>query len=129
MPSPRPYVGSKEAAGVRFDRYELHCSDSFGDNVMPEPFSGIQVSAPSRGMYSTGSDPITRAAVVSPSDSTDLSVFCRGFMVGTAGNVKVTTTGGDTVILYSVVAGVIHGVQCSRIWSTGTTAASITAVW
>lgn len=96
---------------------------------MPEPFANIQVASPSRGMNSTQSDPITRAAAVTPSDSTDLTNACRGFVVGTAGNVKVTTLGGDTVTIYSLVAGVIHGIQCTRIWSTGTTAANITAVW
>ncbi len=72
------------------------------------------------------------AVAVSLASDTTLASGCRGFQVGTAGNVKVDFVGGATAItLYSCVAGVSHGHQISKIYSTanGTTAADITAFY
>lgn len=71
----------------------------------------------------------THAAVVTPSDSTTLGSNCRGFTLGTAGDVKVTTLDGDAVVFTALAAGFIHPIACKRIWSTGTTATGIVAVW
>lgn len=73
--------------------------------------------------------PADHAAAVTPSDSTDLTTSARALFVGGAGNVKVTTVGGDTVTFTGVTAGSWLPVRCSRVWSTGTTATTITAVW
>ncbi len=63
---------------------------------------------------------------------TTLPAGCRGFQVGTAGNVKVDYTDGNTaIVLYSCLAGMPHGHQIRKIYSTanGTTAADITALY
>ena len=49
--------------------------------------------------------------------------------IGGAGNVAVTTLGGDDVIFNAVPVGTILAVQVSKVKSTGTTATLINALW
>lgn len=74
----------------------------------------------------------TNGVSVSLATDTTLAPGCRGFQVGTAGNVKVDyVDGGAGVTLFACVAGLPHAHQISRIYSTanGTTAADITALY
>lgn len=64
---------------------------------------------------------------VTLSDSEDLTYPCRGFRVGTGGNVKVTKIDGTTVTISGMLAGEYFPGWVTRIWSTGTTASNITA--
>jgi hypothetical protein len=73
--------------------------------------------------------PALNGAVVTPSDSADLPNVARGVYCGTAGDLKVTTINGDVITFTSLVGGVIHPICAARIWSTGTTAANIIAVY
>jgi len=73
-------------------------------------------------------NPATHAASVTPSDSVDLSNVSRWVIIGTAGALKVTTKGGDTVTMGNVPAGFLP-IQVTRIWSTGTTASNLTVLW
>ena len=73
--------------------------------------------------------PARHGTAVTPSDTADLTVASRGLIVGSSGNVQVTFVGGETVVLPSLAAGVLHAIAASRIWSTNTTAATIVAVW
>ena len=68
------------------------------------------------------------AAAVTPNDSTNLSQPSVIY-VGGAGNVKVTTAQGTAVTFTGVNAGTVIPVQVIRVWSTGTTATSMTAVF
>ncbi len=70
-------------------------------------------------------------ALVTPSDSADLTTPTRGVSFATAGALKVTTVGGQEVTIPSgaLAAGIIHPLQVKRIWSTGTGAANIVAYW
>ena len=79
-----------------------------------------------------------RASVVTPSDTADIpSVSTQDgagnngcvLYIGGAGNIKVTTAGGDTVTFTGVLAGSFFPVQVLRLWSTGTTATSVIALW
>lgn len=79
-----------------------------------------------------------RAAAVTPSNSTDIpSVSTQDgsgnngcvLYVGGAGNLKVTTAGGDEVTFTGVLAGSFIPVQVIRVWATGTSATSIVALW
>lgn len=80
-------------------------------------------------IYEEGLDqPAKHAALVTPSDSTDLTVTARALLVGTSGDIKVTTAGGDTLVIPSVPAGVLP-LRVSRVWSTSTTASNITALY
>lgn len=49
--------------------------------------------------------------------------------VGVGGNVKVRTMGGDDVRFTGLAAGQFVPVQCVRIYSTGTTATDVVALW
>lgn len=79
------------------------------------------------------------AAAVTPSDSTDLTLSGATITAGTnngpalyiggAGDVKVTMYGGQTVTFVGVPAGSFLPIQVKRVWSTGTTATSILALW
>ena len=73
--------------------------------------------------------PITKAAAVTPSDTTDLTAPTRAIYIGGAGNLKIDTLGGDTVTLNALAVGVIHWVQVKRVYSTGTTATNIVALY
>ena len=68
------------------------------------------------------------AAAVTPSDSVDLPQFSVIY-VGGAGNVKVTTAQGSVVTFSGVNAGTVIPVRVRRVWSTGTTATLMTAVY
>jgi hypothetical protein len=73
--------------------------------------------------------PCRHAAVVTPSDSADLTNVTRKLFVGGAGNIKVTTAGGETLLLTGVAAGSVLDICVSRVWSTTTTATNIVAMW
>lgn len=75
--------------------------------------------------------PPSHVALVTPNDDNDLGYATRGVSFGTAGALKVTTVGGETVTIPSgaLAAGVIHPLRVVRIWSAGTGALNIVAYW
>lgn len=76
-------------------------------------------------------DPALHVLLVTPSDSTDLTAPSRAISFGTAGALKVTTVGGETVVIPSgaLAAGIMHPLRVARIHSTSTTAANIVAYY
>lgn len=72
--------------------------------------------------------PGQHAALVSPSDSADFANVSRALWVGTAGDIKITTQGGETLVWPSVTVG-WHPMRLTRIWATGTTATGMMVVW
>lgn len=81
--------------------------------------------------YVLPNDPALSAAAVTPNDSADLPNFARMLYVGVGGStkdIKVTTLNGDTVTLKNVPTGILM-VQARRVWSAGTTASEIIALW
>ena len=66
---------------------------------------------------------------VTPSDSVDVDKgdTYYAFLVGVAGDVKFTMADDTTVTITNVVAGHIHRLAFTRIWSTGTDATGIVA--
>ena len=73
--------------------------------------------------------PAERAFAITGNDSTDLTVTPRAIYVGGAGNVKVTTIGGDTVTFSGALAGTIIPVRVTRVFSTGTTATNLLGLY
>ena len=73
--------------------------------------------------------PAERAFAITGNDSTDLTVFPRAIYVGGAGNVKVTTLGGDTVTFSGVLAGTVLPVRVKRVFSTDTTATNLIGIY
>lgn len=71
------------------------------------------------------------AVSVTPSDTVNLtypSVVYVGSISGGAA-VKVTTAQGDEVTFSGLIAGTVIPVQVIRVWSTGTTASSLLAIY
>jgi hypothetical protein len=73
--------------------------------------------------------PAETYAAVTPSDSADLAQPCRALYLGAAGDVKVLSLEGETVIWKNLAAGIVHPIRCSRIYATDTTAGDIVAVY
>lgn len=76
----------------------------------------------------------TRAVSITPSDSADLTMTSgvnktKGVYVGLTGDLKVTMADGSTVTFSSLSGGIVHPLSVKRIWSTGTTATGIIAVY
>lgn len=69
------------------------------------------------------------AAVVTPSDSTDLTYTTRAVFVGTGGDLNVDMASGQTVLFSGVPDGAFLPISVNRIRSTSTTASGIVAVW
>ncbi len=77
-----------------------------------------------------------RAAAVTPSDTTNIPSVSGGtndegciLYIGGTGNVKVRTIGGDDVVFAAVPAGTTLQVRVLRVFSTGTAATNIVALW
>jgi len=68
------------------------------------------------------------ATAVTPNDSTNLA-NPSVIYVGGAGNVKVTTAQGDAVTFNGLTAGTVIPVQVIRVWSTGTSATNLLAIY
>ena len=73
-------------------------------------------------------DPASHAFAVTPSDAADLDNWALALYVGTAGDVRVDTWGGETVTFANVPAGVLP-VRVKRVYATGTTAAGIVGLY
>ena len=72
--------------------------------------------------------PGEHAAAVTLSDATTIDPTPRAIYVGTEGNLKVTMRGGEVVTFTNLVVG-WHPIRPSVLWSTGSTASNIVAVW
>jgi hypothetical protein len=81
---------------------------------------------------------VQRAAAVVPSDTLNIPYIggdgttpswpCTLY-IGTGGNLRVLTEGGDDVIFYNVLGGTTLPVNVVRVFATSTTASSILALW
>jgi len=87
---------------------------------MTDEFSSYQLGLES---------PIENAFDVTPADDADLAYVTRGIYVGTSGDLKVDTAGGDTVTFVSLSAGMIHPIRAQRVYATGTDADDIVGVY
>lgn len=65
--------------------------------------------------------------LVTPADDTDLPRPARSLWVGGYGTVKITTILGDTFV-WPATDGYIS-MEVTRVWSTGTTATDIVALY
>jgi hypothetical protein len=78
---------------------------------------------------------VGRAAAVTPSDTVNIPSVSGGnnngcvLYVGGAGNLKVKTVGGDEVTFVGINTGTFLPVQVVRVFSTGTSATNILALW
>lgn len=75
--------------------------------------------------------PARNGAAVTPSDSADLDAYAKAVYVGASGDVTVTLTNmaDGTFIKFSNHPVGYMPVQVKRVWSTGTTATLILALY
>lgn len=84
-------------------------------------------------------EPSSDAVAVTPADADLANTPTRGLYVGTTGNMKVTMYGGidkdgnavtgQAVTFNTIPAGAILPLRVVRVWSTGTTASNIIALY
>jgi hypothetical protein len=78
---------------------------------------------------------VQRGASVTPSNTADIPSISGGtnngcvLYVGSAGNLKVLTSGGDEITFVALNAGSFIPVQVVRVFSTGTSCTNIVALW
>ena len=77
-----------------------------------------------------------RAADVVPSNTANIPSVSGGtndegciLYIGGAGNVRVRTIGGDIVVFHAVPVGTTLQVRVVQVFSTGTSATNIMALW
>ena len=73
--------------------------------------------------------PAYSAVAVTPSDSVNLVGEVKSLFIGGAGNVRVLTANGETVIFSGMSAGSYLLVQVRRVFATSTTATNIVALY
>lgn len=66
---------------------------------------------------------------VTPHDTNELAIHCRKIYVGGAGAVKITALDGSVVVFTGVLANTILPIGAKIIWSTGTAATNMTAMY
>jgi hypothetical protein len=73
----------------------------------------------------------SHAAIVSYDDANDLAHVTQALLWAGAGAVKVTTQGGETLVLPSMGAGTILPLRVTRVWAASTTvgAGNLIALW
>jgi hypothetical protein len=64
-----------------------------------------------------------------PNDSTVLTNATKAIYVAATATVKLDTVGGQTVTLVGLASGIWHPIQATKIYSTGTSLASVMGSW
>src|SRR5882724_7724927 len=72
---------------------------------------------------------LSQAAVVSPSDTVDLTTPTKRLYVGVAGDVKVDMVTTGTAIVFKALPIGFHNIQAKSIYSTGTAATNMVALY
>lgn len=73
-------------------------------------------------------DPAAHAVIAVPSDTQDLEQASRALLIGSSGDLVVTTVGGET-LGFPVSAGMVFPLMVSRVHATGTTATPVVVLW
>jgi hypothetical protein len=81
-----------------------------------------------QGMSPSLSSPYVGGAAITKSDTVVIEVT-RAVYVGGTGDIKVTYQDGSVDTLKSVPAGTLLQIRVSLVWSTGTTATNISALY
>lgn len=94
------------------------------------PFAAWAAAEDDFSNYAVGlTSPYRHASSITPHDTNELTYVTRGIYIGGAGNVKVTTVEDETVTFNSAAVGQVLPVRAKIIFSSGTTATSIIALW
>lgn len=66
---------------------------------------------------------------ITPDDVNDLTDVTRGIWIGTGGDIKVTTLGGETSTYKNAPSGWLLVGFYTKVHATNTTASNLVAVW
>lgn len=80
-------------------------------------------------LSTTWASPYRRGFAITPHDTNELTAVTRAIHVGGAGNIALTTVGGDSFTLTGLAAGDWVPVQAKIVKSTGTTATSLIGLY
>jgi hypothetical protein len=98
--------------------------------LSPLAANAVTVAVDPFAKYASGLDSDYKHAVnVTPDDTNDLVTASRAVYVGGAGTLKVTTAGGETLTITGLLANTTMRLRVTRVWSIGTTATNIVALW
>jgi len=79
--------------------------------------------------FEASTSPAVGAAATNNHDSNPLTNgTCRSLYVGVAGDIKATMANGDVVTFTNVAVGILP-ISCKQVWSTGTTASGLIALY
>ena len=79
--------------------------------------------------FEASTSPATGAVAANSSDTVQLTGgVCRSLYLGVTGDVKVTMANSDVAVFSNVAVGVLP-VSVKQVWSTGTTASGIVALY
>lgn len=87
------------------------------------------MAAPKPSNSSKQDNPAENFVLVTPSDSTDLTLRARGLYIGTGGTLVVQGNDSADVTFLNVPNGTILPIAVSRVKATGTTCSNIIALW
>ncbi len=73
--------------------------------------------------------PASGAAAITPHDTNELTIYTRGIYVGGAGDIALTTVGGDAVTFSGALAGTVLPIRAKIVKSTNTTATNLLALY
>ena len=73
--------------------------------------------------------PFQGAFGITPSNTNNLVHQTRGIFIGGAGTLHVTMADGSDATFTGIIAGTMLNIAATRVWSTGTSATNITAVY
>lgn len=88
-----------------------------------------QVRSKIHASYSLYPGPYSYAVEVTPSDVDPLDVVAQALYIGAAGDVDVTTLGGDDVLFAAVPAGTTIPIAVSHVKAATTSASGIIALY
>jgi hypothetical protein len=86
------------------------------------PIDAYSNQAPSAGA------PARRAVTVTPTDTTDLSVYAKALYLGVGGDLTLIPAGGDAAVTLKGHPPGYAPIQARRVLATGTTAGFIVAL-
>lgn len=72
---------------------------------------------------------VTPSNTVNISEETEASKSGSVLYIGTGGDLRVLTVGGDEVVFYNIQDGSFLPVQVLRVYESETTASNIIALW
>lgn len=73
--------------------------------------------------------PAAGAADITPADGVALAQATRAIYVGQGGDLRIRTVSGDVVTLAGTANGAVYPLRASEVFATGTTAASLVALF